>query len=259
MLKYTITTSERASEESRRLAADLAEKYRLELVARRGKSIQDLVKRSDNGLFVVDNNGLLTFYGDPPLEFHPGMAHLRVLGLIRGRGDRLVEVCGVKPGWRVLDCTAGLCADSAVLSWAAGQKGEVVALEASFPIFLVVQAGICRYPFPNPVLAESYRRIKLVHTSYRRFLAGQEENSYDLVYFDPMFEQPVKASSGIAPLRQVACYEPLDKAALKEALRVSAQKVVVKNRKESSLWDELEPDHLEASKGSRIAYGVFTK
>lgn len=67
-----------------------------------------------------------------------------------------------------------------------------------------------------------------------RYLKEQPDDSFDVVYFDPMFRIPVKKSSAMAPLRPLAYEKRLSAETVKEALRV-APRVVIKERSEEIL------------------------
>lgn len=45
-------------------------------------------------------------------------------------------------------------------------------------------------------MQEAMARIQPLCIDYRQYLIQQQKSSYDLVYFDPMFERPILQSSG---------------------------------------------------------------
>lgn len=258
-MEYFLTTSDKATPDVIEYARQLAETVGLEFLPRNRRSLKELRTYTTAGFFVLDQQRLLTYYGDPPFRFHPGMAHLRILALSRGERDRLIDLAKIEAGDVVLDCTAGLCGDAAVFSHVVGAFGEVIALESSFPVYLVTLTGLANYPFADSTDRQAFQRIKLYHQDYQDYLRTAEPESVDIVYFDPMFERPVTASSGIEPLRQIADYDRLEPSDIKQALDIARKCVVVKATAESSLWTAWPPDQLAESKGSRVVYGLYRK
>lgn len=60
--------------------------------------------------------------------------------LRNGEPDTLLALAGVRPGDRIVDCTAGLGSDAIVFAFAVGDEGTVVALEsAAIPAFFYLQ------------------------------------------------------------------------------------------------------------------------
>ena len=94
---------------------------------------------------------------------------------------------------------------------------------------------------------------------YLDYLRQQKDNSYDVVYFDPMFRKPLTASNGISPLRSVANHAPLSEEAVAEALRVARQRVVMKEASGSEEFARLGFHQLMGGKYSKVHYGVMIK
>ena len=89
------------------------------------------------------------------------------------------------------------------------------------------------------------------------YLRSALKDTFDVVYFDPMFKRPIKESSGMQPLRPVSYKEPLTKEILAEALRV-APKVVVKEHSLEVL-SALGIEEIEGGKYSKIQYGILRR
>ena len=79
-------------------------------------------------------------------------------------------------------------------------------------------------------------------------------DSFDVVYFDPMFRIPINASSNMEPLRPISCEKPLTEATVKAALRV-AHCVVVKERGQK-LLEALGCTEILGGRYSRVKYGI---
>jgi hypothetical protein len=82
------------------------------------------------------------------------------------------------------------------------------------------------------------------------------DNSYDIVYFDPMFRIPVRSSSAMAPLRAFAEERPLAEADVRHAVRVARKRVVLKDHRDSGEFRRL-GFALARKSSSPVAYGVI--
>lgn len=214
-------------------------------------------KYSADGVLVVGPKELRYVSEDhPPLFFHPSMALIRLKRLRDGGKDALVTVSGAMPGDSVLDCTAGLCSDALVFSYAVGAEGRVTALEASEVLHTVVREGLKTYETGLPDVDAALRRIEPVLGFHDAVLESMEDNSVDIVYFDPMFEQAVASSSSLKPLRSHAHPGPLSEAAVGNAVRVARKKVVLKDHRDSGQFERLGFSRARVST-SAVAYGVI--
>lgn len=253
-----VTTSQRPTaqeiERAVRLAAELGGAY-----APRGtRTIRSLqTAAGDQEALVVGPRDIRLIAGEePPFYFHPSMALVRIKGLLAGGRDTLLEVSGVKAGDTVIDCTAGLCSDSLMFSYAVGETGKVTALEAVLKVHVVVREGLRTYETGIPDADRAMRAIEAVHASYEEWLPRLPDDSADIVYFDPMFEKPVIASSAISPLRAWAAHSPLTEESVREARRVARSKVVLKDHRDSGRFEQL-GFRLVKSSSSAVAYGVI--
>lgn len=79
----------------------------------------------------------------------------------------------------------------------------------------------------------------------------------DIVYFDPMFREPITDSASINPLRHYANGEPLDEESVREAVRVARKTVVLKEARYSGEFERLGFSLPERGK-SKITYGVIS-
>lgn len=189
--------------------------------------------------------------------YHPGMAEIRVQQLLRGAPDHLVQALDLRSGARVLDCTLGLASDAAVAACVAGPTGRVVGLEASLLLHFAVQYGLAHYECKTPLLTAALRRVEAVHAVAGEYLAACAADSFDVVYFDPMFRHPVQGSKAMEALRPLALEEPLDRTAVELALKV-APRVVIKERSEY-LLREYGCQEYVGGKYSRIKYGIIRR
>ena len=189
--------------------------------------------------------------------YHPGMAEIRVQQLLRGAPDHLVQALDLRSGARVLDCTLGLASDAAVAACVVGPTGRVVGLEASLLLHFAVQYGLAHYECKTPLLTAALRRVEAVHGVAGEYLAACAADSFDVVYFDPMFRHPVQGSKAMEALRPLALEEPLDRTTVELALKV-APRVVIKERSEY-LLREYGCQEYVGGKYSRIKFGIIRR
>lgn len=191
------------------------------------------------------------------LFFHPSTAVQRVNALLNGGTDPMVEAMGLEPGMTLLDATLGMGSDAIVSSFVAGPEGRVVGLEAVRELAFLARRGMATYQGPTRAVEEAMRRIEVLHADHADFLAAAPAGSYDVVYLDPMFRDPVARSSAMAPWRLLADPRPLHPAVIAEARRVARRRVVLKERKGSPVFDELAAQRVINRRSGRIAYGIW--
>ena len=160
----------------------------------------------------------------------------------------------LSPGQRVLDCTVGLAADALLASHAVGETGKVIGLEASLPLWFLTSRGVISYKSQIPELVQDLQRIEIIHAEASAFLKTLPENSFDAVYFDPMFRQPVRKSSEMVPLRPLAFPEPLTLEMVELALK-AAPRVVIKERSVEIL-QEYGCTEFVGTKYSAVRFGI---
>ena len=110
------------------------------------------------------------------------------------------------------------------------------------------------YKSKFPELVKDLQRIEIVHTEASEFLKMLPEYSFDVVYFDPMFRQPVRKSSEMVPLRPLAFHEPLTLEMVELALNV-APRVVIKERSVEIL-KEYGCTEFVGTKYSAVRFGI---
>jgi len=247
-----VTTARKPSKEIEKEAIEIASAYQIPYIPRKNQSIESLINEYEMALILSDRHlSCLTHAGE--LFFHPNMAAVRIRLLRQGKEDKMLNICELSPGDSFLDCTAGLCSDSLVAKYRVGEKGSVLSLEHSLPIYLVMQHGLKNTNPPR--FQEPARGIELVHADFRCFLPKLPPRSFDVVYFDPMFDVPVMEASSLMPLRPLACDLPLTREDIALAARVARRRVVVKQR---SFFDFSRLGMTQAGGPRRkTAYGVL--
>jgi 16S rRNA (guanine1516-N2)-methyltransferase len=233
-----VTTGAEPSRETWAHAQRLAEQFALPLVERGTDSLAALrVKYGTDQLLVVTAKGarLETAQGKT-FFFHPNTATFRIKRLERGDTDIMLSACQIQPGDKVLDATLGLGADAIVFAYAVGSAGRVVGVESEKLIACLVADGLRHWQTSSVALREAMRRVEVVNRHHLDFLREQPDGAFDVVYFDPMFETPVSASTGIRGIRSYANDEALTEEAICHALRVAKRRVVLKEGKAGKLY-----------------------
>lgn len=254
MLQGWIVTSSRDSRVTRDELAILAQELGILAVSRDERPLAEILAEAGAGFaLVVQKHSIILSDGQSEVFFHPGMAFVRIKNMAAGEPDRMVEAMSLTPGMTVLDCTLGLGSDAIVAAYAVGLTGRVTGLEAVGPLAMLVRRGLAGY---QGRLAEAMGRVEVVAADHRELLPTLAGDSFDVVYFDPMFRRPLWHSSGIAPLRRLALDAPLDFASVEEALRVARHCVVMKERQNSPEFDRLGFRVAEGGRYSPVAYGV---
>ncbi|RCW50989.1 class I SAM-dependent methyltransferase [Paenibacillus prosopidis] len=247
--------SARALEQASRLALELSAL----LKARGNLTVRKLIAMSsDERLLVVTEQEVRYYDGqsEAPLYFHPSMAFVRVKRLRRGETDPLIQLSGCREGDSIIDCTAGLASDSLVFSYAAGASGSVIAIESEPVLCALVREGLAGYETGLDDVDAAMRRIVMRCVNHLDYLKALPDKSADIVYFDPMFRQPIKESSSMEPLRSIANMDALSSEVVGQAVRVARKSVILKEHQSSGEFARLgfERKHVNTSK---IAYGVI--
>lgn len=235
---------------------ELVQRYGLTYVARKKSTLLYLFRRYKSPVIIVTSARVIYATEKGQIYFHPNLAQVRSKRLENGETDALISVSGLTEGMRFLDCTMGLGSDSLIASQVVGSKGSVVALESSSVIHMIVKMGMRFYPFENKSLALAASRIKFIHTHYLDYLQQAEDNSFDIVYFDPMFDASIKEDTPLTALEIAADFHPLNLETIIEAKRVAKKYVIMKNHYTSDRFHSLGfTQHIR--KTAQFHYGVI--
>ncbi len=227
---------------------------------RRGRSgsLEELcAKFGLTALLVATKLGPHVFTEEGRFFFHPSMADLRLKHIAAGESDHLVQALALKPGAKVLDCTLGLASDALVASYAVGAQGKVVGVEASPLLAFTVARGLQQYASGNAEVDAAMRRIKVIRAKAEDYLKILPQDSFDAVYFDPMFRFGVKTSANMKPLRPIAYEKEITLSVLELALK-AAPRVVIKERSKDFLRS-LGCTEVQGGRYSRVKYGIIRR
>lgn len=243
-----ITTSLRENEEliarSQALALDLGADYQ----PRRKLSLAKCLERF--GPFYLLYKDRLSFINAnaSELTFHPDTAALR----IKAPHDALVSLLGKSPK-TILDTTMGLASDSLVM---AAVGNQVTALESQDVIFQVVSRGLDSYQTDNQQLEKAMRSIKAIKSDSLSFLKAQADNSFDIIYADPMFSETIKESENLEAIKPLANGSRLTEEWLNETKRVAKERIIIKAHFRDTVFEELGFER-QVRPNQKLHYGVL--
>lgn len=243
-----ITTAGRTNNRLVEKAKSMANELKIEYVSRRKNSIQAVQQLLNDDCIVVGKDRLEMYPigGGKPFFFHPNSAMFRVKRIMRGEPDLFLQACNLKSGERFLDCTLGLASDSIVAAYKVGNEGSVVGVEGNPYLAYIVANGLQEWDSNSTGINKAMRSIQVIHQLSTEYLKSLEENSFDCVYFDPMFEDQIIESDGIQGLRRFAVYIDLTEELIQEAKRVSKGRIVLK-------------DHFRSERFKRFGFDVYTR
>lgn len=253
-----VTTSGRPDDKLTQYARKIADVLDASFQKRNKRSVADIKKEVLDHVIVVGKNRMeLHFLNEEsPLFFHPNSAMFRIKRLMKGEGDPFCEACNLQPADKLLDCTLGLGSDSIVGSYIVGKQGQVIGIEGSRILSYLVHNGLKQWETGSPLIDEAMRRVVVHHEDHLAYLKSCEDDSFDVVYFDPMFEETIEGSTGIIPLKNVANYSPLQVETITEAKRVAQKRVVLKDHWKSSRFEQFQFE-VKVRKSAKFHYGVI--
>ncbi|MET3849834.1 class I SAM-dependent methyltransferase [Paenibacillus sp. OAE614] len=253
-----ITTGDKAAESIVGRAVALANETGGKYVPRSHTPLTRMAKMhgDDEIIVVLDGGARLVRPGSPPMEFHPSMGFVRAKRLLKGESDPMLDAASMSAGDTVLDCTAGLGSDSLVFAVQGGPGAHVTAVESSPALAAMLAEGLAHYRSGLAEVDDAMRRIRVACGHHLDVLHKQPDNSVDIVYFDPMFREPLMDSSSISPLRAFANSDPLQPESIREAVRIARKTVVLKEKKGSGEFARLGFVPIDRPH-SKISYGVI--
>ena len=257
-----VTTAHSPSPEMMACAGHYAAELHATILPRRGVSMGQLFAANPTVgriLVVQANRILLVERTGEALFYHPNTGFLRMGNVMRGDRDLLLDAVQVSPGDSVLDATLGYAAEAILCAHVVGDSGEVQGIEAVPEVGIMVREGLQTVVTDRPLLNEAMRRIRVVHLGHHLpFLRACADRRYDVVCFDPFFDEVLPNSEPFSTLRTFGDHSPLLAEAIHEARRVARRRVVVKALRRSSLLDTLGITDAVTSRSSKVVYGVLS-
>lgn len=259
--KFAVTTARNGRGKLIGIAKAWAEELKVPLVLRsHNTTLDELLEEHQLDAFIVAKvKGAEVYSKAGNFGYHPNMAALRILEMQRGAQDNYVQALGLHAGLRVLDCTLGLGADAAVAAYVVGPTGKVVGVEASPLVHFAVKHGLSHYETKYTWFNEAIRRVETLNAVAEQYLEQllaqktDDQDIFDVVYFDPMFHHGVKGSLAMDALRPISYEQPLNQRTIELALQI-APLVVIKERSEFRL-QEYGCQEFFGGKSSRVKFG----
>ncbi|GEK32977.1 class I SAM-dependent methyltransferase [Kurthia sibirica] len=239
-IKTIATTGGRPDALSLEKARFVGQILNIDVIERKKKSIKHLGEEQQAHLIVAGKNRF-DYYPlgmTEPFFFHPSSAAFRMKRLAKGEVEPFIEMANLHRGDRLLDCTLGLATDSMIAAEVVGPTGRVVGCEANTNIAFIVQQGLKNYDFiaENLPLLSAMRSIEVVAQNAIDYLKQQADDSFDVVYLDPMFEETIEESTSFQPLRYAGLHDEVSDDWIREAKRVAKQRVLLKAHYKSPLF-----------------------
>ena len=146
----------------------------------------------------------------------------------------------------------GLASDSLVMAFAGHQ---VTAVEESSLIHLIVSQGLVALATSDSSLALAAQRIETVCGNSLTFLEHQADNSFDIVYFDPMFSETIQESKNLDSLSGLANPNRLTEKMLSQAKRVAKEAIIIKAHFRDIIFEELGFER-QVRPNTKFHYGI---
>ncbi len=240
MNRVIITTSGKPDDTTETLAERAQQVLGYERVSRNKQSVKQLMETYCSDVLVAGKQRyeLYRHGTTEPFFFHPDTAAFRVKRLQKGERDPFVDVCQLGQGNSFLDCTLGLATDSIVASFAVGAAGRIQGIELDPDVAFITASGLELFEPKTVELKTAMRRISVVQASATTFLATLPDSSFNVVYLDPMFTQPIQESSSFSPLRTAGSNGGLTVEWFEQANRVASNRIVVKAHYIDSVFEQ---------------------
>lgn len=261
MCRVTIvTTAGRPDEHMEQLAHRTAETLQYNYVPRKKRSIQKLSEHYNANVLVAGKERYEYFVkgATAPFFFHPNSAAFRLKRIARGETEPFLQATALQQQMSFLDCTLGIGSDSLVAAYVVGEQGTVTGLEANPNIAFVVAEGMQQYDTTELPLTACMRQIKVVAGEALAYLTTCADNSVDVVYMDPMFEEIIEESTNFTALRQAGEHYVLTQQWVAEAKRVAKQRVVLKAHYTSTLFETFQFEQQKRD-SAKFHFGVWHK
>lgn len=252
-LKFDRGLEKRAKGVARELGAHFVPRRALgmaKLFPQYPDAVRALIVQTDR-MLLVSRDGHELFY-------HPNLAHLRMGNLLRGGRDLLIDAAELRPGDSVLDGTLGYAGEAILCAHIVGDTGEVHGVEAVPELGIIVREGLQTVQTENEALNAAMRRVRVVYLgNHLEYLRTCPDARYDVVCFDPFFDEMLHESRPMGPLRAFGDLSGLLPEAVEEARRVARRSVIVKAEKHSTILETLGVTQFVTSKSSKVVYGVL--
>jgi hypothetical protein len=258
MIDAIVTTALRQQHMIEVEAIKLSAEWNIPYVKRGKSSINSLYNRYGvSNIMIIDHEFNLILHKKEyePIKYHPGMSIIRIKRLKAGNNDPMIDILKLKSGDTILDCTLGLSSD-AILAQYVAQNGQVTGLESNKLLALFTHYGLQNYHIDDKDIQAAMKRIQVINCDYNDFLENAPDNSFDYVYFDPMFRNTVENSNSMQVFKSHCCNEPLNEQAVKNARRIARKMIILKERTYSQEFSRLGFKR-KCRPNSSFSYGII--
>ncbi|MBU0279102.1 5-formyltetrahydrofolate cyclo-ligase [Gemella sp. zg-1178] len=245
---FVVTTNIKTDDKIISRAKEIANYFEVDYAERKKLTLRQFLSKYNNAMLVYKDKILYVNQKEEKLFFHIDTAMLR----IKNKSEPLLDIIGEK-NQEILDITMGLARDSIVLSYF-GHR--VTSLEASKIIHFIVSCGLNNFSSGNLEIDKALRKIKTLNIDSLEFLKKCEDNSYDIVYADPMFSNNIKDSDNIAVFDKLACFDGIRAEVLAEMKRVARKKVIIKAHNLDAVFESFGLKKIIRS-GSKFSFGYI--
>lgn len=255
-----VTTAGRTNIEMTEEAKEIAIQLQIPFIPRQKRSIQAIQQEVHDHCLVVGKTRLELYpFGEKePCFFHPNSAMFRIKRLQNGESDPFIDAVNLSSGKKLLDCTFGLGSDSITASYIVGEQGSIMGCEGNRFLAHMMKIGLQTWNDGAPSILAAMRRIELTTNLALNLLQTLPDNSFDCVYFDPMFEENIFESDGIKGIKKLAVYESLSEETMRHAYRVAKERVVLKDHYRSSRFEQFGFD-VQVRKTAKFHFGILEK
>ncbi|AYC29442.1 class I SAM-dependent methyltransferase [Paenisporosarcina cavernae] len=255
-----LTTSGRPTSQEIVTAKTFSEQLSIPYIDRNKRTLKQLFDQYNQAMLVLSKNQW-DFYEDAekdPFFFHPSSAMFRLKRIKRGENDPFIESCNLTSGMRFFDCTLGFASDALLASYVVGEKGKVVGCEEHKERAFVLKEAICHGFSPYQDFLQEIPPITIYGETAEAKLAVCEDNSFDVVYLDPMFDETIHESANMNPLRNGIIRSKISDNWIHEAKRVASKRVVMKGHFSSNDFVKYGfQQHIRPN--TKFHYGVWKK
>lgn len=260
MRRVIVTTGGRPDETSDLLAKQVSHELAIPYIERKKRSVAKISISYDASVIVAGKNRFEYYLNGAttPFFFHPDTAAFRLKRIARGETEPFLDACGLEEGDTFLDCTLGIASDAILASHVVGEKGKIVGLEVDPVISYIVRRGLQEYETTDVILKAAMKRITVINEEAVQFLKQQQDNAFDVVYMDPMFEEIIEESNNFEALREAGSHIALSEEWVSEAYRVARKRVVLKAHFRSTLFEDF-GFHRNVRLTSKFHFGFINK
>lgn len=249
MEKFIISTAVKVKETQIEEARRLSRQWKVPYIERQKLTVNQLHQQYGNVFIVYSDRYEYLAVDGSRLFFHPNTAVIR----IKSGKDPLTELVGTHK--KVLDCTMGLAGDSIVMSFA---HNHVTSLEHDSVIFEIVKKGLVHFDDVDDTIYQAMQKIVPIETDFVTYLKAQDDNSFDVVYFDPMFTHVIVESKNINGIKSRQSNQSLTQEIIMHAKRVTKEKVIIKAHYKDDVFERLGFKRI-VRENTKFHYGVIQK